>query len=176
MRISSLLALVAPAAALALAPLAQAQSQTQGHGQDRPQIQPPRPQPPKPQPPRPQPPRPQPPRPQPPRPQPAQWRILAFKTVGAGTDRDTILVRRADRYRTLQLCSFNAPIRMVDFKVRFDNGRWQDVRVRSMVAARSCTREIRLEGNGARRIQRVDLTYERIQRGMRTPLIRVMAR
>ncbi len=170
MRISSLLTLAVSAAALVSAPLLLAQSQMQ----DRPQVQPTKGLGPRPQPPRPQPPRPQPPRPQPPH--PTQWRILAFKTVGAGTDRDTINVNRAERYRSVQLCSFNAPIRMVDFKVRFDNGRRQDVRVRSLVPARGCTREIRLDGNGSRRIQRVDLTYERVQRGMRTPLIRVMAR
>lgn len=158
MRISSLLPFAIPVAAFVFAPLVQAQSQPQsqpiqgsGYG--------PRP----------------PHRPQPPH-RPAQWRLLAFKTVGAGTDRDTINVNRAERYREIQLCSFNAPIRMVDFKIRFENGRRQDVRVRSMIAARSCTRAVRLDGNGARRIQRVDLTYERVQRGMRTPLIRVMAR
>lgn len=108
--------------------------------------------------------------------QPMQWRLLAFKTVGAGTDRDTIHVNRAERYRFIQLCSFNAPIHMVDFKVRFENGKRQDVHVRNIIAARSCTRAIRLDGNNARRIQRVDLTYQRVQRGVRTPLIRVMVR
>lgn len=109
------------------------------------------------------------------RPPANNWRLLAFKTVGAGTDRDTIHVRSNSRYRQIQLCAFNAPLRMNDFNVRFDNGRRQDVRVRSRINAGTCTRAIALT-NAPRRIARVDLTYQRIQRGVRAPLVRVMVR
>ena len=103
------------------------------------------------------------------------WRTIAFKTVASGTDRDTINVRGNTRYREVRLCVFNAPIRMRDFDVRFDNGGRQDVRVRQRIGAGSCTRNIDLEGN-RRDIERIRLVYERVARARRTPLIRVQAR
>ncbi|WP_159979901.1 MULTISPECIES: hypothetical protein [unclassified Novosphingobium] len=154
MRISSLLAFAVSVAALGSGPVAQAQQQTMHHPQPQPSNRPPL----KPQ------------------PQPAQWRLLAFKTVGAGTDRDTINVARKERYRSIQLCAYNAPIHLMDFSVRFDSGQRQDVRVRSRIAAGSCTRAVQLAGNAARRVTRIDLTYQRMQRGMKVPVIRVMAR
>jgi hypothetical protein len=103
------------------------------------------------------------------------WRTIAYTTVGAGTDRDVINVRGNNRYREVRLCSFNAPIRMRDFDIRFDNGGRQDVRVRQRIGAGACTRNVDLEGN-RRDIERIRLIYERLARGARRPLIRVQAR
>lgn len=103
------------------------------------------------------------------------WRLLAFKTVGAGTDRDTINVRTDRFWRSLQLCSINAPIQMQDFKVIYGNGRAEDIRVRSRIGAGTCTRAIQLRG-GNRRITQIRLVYGKLDRSMRVPLIRVMAR
>lgn len=109
-------------------------------------------------------------------PGPAQgWRLLAFKTVGAGTDRDTIRVNANRVWRQVQLCSINAPIHMQDFDVVYANGRSEDVRVRSRIGAGTCTRAIDLRG-GNRRITRIQLRYGKLDRSMRVPLIRVMAR
>ena len=103
------------------------------------------------------------------------WRTIAYTTVGAGTDSDIINVRGNNRYREVRLCSFNAPIRMRDFDIRFDNGRRQDVRVRQRIGAGSCTRNIDLQGD-RRDIDAIRLVYERPARGVRRPLIRVQAR
>ena len=103
------------------------------------------------------------------------WRTIAFKTVSAGTDRDTINVRGNQRYRQVRLCVFSAPIRMRDFDVRFDNGGHQDVSVRQRIAAGSCTRNIDLQGQ-RRDIERIRLVYERLARGRHMPLVRVQAR
>jgi len=103
------------------------------------------------------------------------WRTIAFKTVGAGTDRDTINVRGSTRYREIRLCAFNAPIRMRDFDVSFENNTRQNVRVRQRIAAGTCTRNIDLTGN-RRDIERVRLVYERLPRGRYMPLVRVQAR
>lgn len=103
------------------------------------------------------------------------WRTIAFTTVGAGTDQDTIPVRGNNRYREVRLCVFNAPIRMRDFDIRFDNGGRQDVRVRQRIGAGTCTRNVDLEGN-RRDIERIRLVYERLPRAFRRPLIRVQAR
>jgi hypothetical protein len=103
------------------------------------------------------------------------WRTVAYKTVGAGTDRDTIRVRGDARYRQVRLCSINRPIVMQDFSVRFANGRTQDIRVRNRIAAGSCTRAAELNG-GRRNIEEIRLVYGRLERGVRTPLIRVQVR
>lgn len=103
------------------------------------------------------------------------WRLLAFKTVGAGTDRDIIRVNANRVWRQVQLCSINAPIQMLDFRVNYRNGRSEDVRVRSRIGAGTCTRAIDLRG-GNRRITSINLVYGKLDRSMRVPLIRVMAR
>lgn len=103
------------------------------------------------------------------------WRTIAFKTVASGTDRDVIDVRGNNRYRQVRLCVFNAPIRMRDFDVRFDNGGRQDVRVRDRIRAGTCTRNIDLEGD-RRDIDRIRLVYERLPRSRYLPLVRVQAR
>jgi hypothetical protein len=103
------------------------------------------------------------------------WRIIGFKTVGAGTDRDTIRVRGRERFRQVQLCSLNRPIRMMDFDVVFANGGRQDVQVRQRIAPGACTRAIDLKGQ-ARDIARIELAYGRLERGVRTPVIQVRAR
>lgn len=103
------------------------------------------------------------------------WRTIAYTTVGAGTDSDIINVRGNNRYREVRLCSFNAPIRMRDFDIRFDNGRRQDVQVRQRIRAGTCTRNIDLQGD-RRDIDAIRLVYERLPRGVRRPLIRVQAR
>lgn len=103
------------------------------------------------------------------------WQLLAFKTVGAGTDRDVIRVNTRRWWRQIQLCSINAPIHMEDFDVYYRNGRKEDVSVRSRIGAGTCTRAIDLRG-GQRRIVQIRLKYGKLDRSMRVPLIRVMAR
>lgn len=103
------------------------------------------------------------------------WRIIGFKTVGLGTDRDTINVRGRERFRQIRLCSYNRPIQLIDFSVRFANGGRQDLQVRNRIAPGTCTRAIDLRGQ-ARNIDQVRLTYARIDRRLGAPLVRVSAR
>lgn len=103
------------------------------------------------------------------------WQVVGFKTVGLGTDRDVIRLRGDTRYRQVRLCSYNRPIRMRDFVVTFANGGRQDVQVRNRINAGTCTRAIDLTGQ-ARNIDTIELTYERIDRRLGAPLIRVSAR
>lgn len=102
------------------------------------------------------------------------WRTVGYKTVN-GRDTDTINLRGHARYRQVRLCTINAPVRMRDFDVRFDNGQRYDVAVRQFMRAGTCTRNIDLPGN-RRDIDAIRLRYEPLQRGMRRPLIRVQAR
>ena len=69
----------------------------------------------------------------------------------------------------------NAPIRLRDFDIRFENGRTQDADTRAVLGAGRCTRAIDLRGN-RRDIDRIRLRYEPIARGHRRPLVRVQVR
>ena len=106
--------------------------------------------------------------------QQAGWRTVGVKTV-RGRDSDTIQLPGYARYRQVRLCAFNAPLHMVDFDVRFENGRSQDVAVRSRINPGTCTRNIDLKGE-RRDIQSIRLRYEPVQRGLGRPLVRVQAR
>jgi hypothetical protein len=103
------------------------------------------------------------------------WRTVAFKTVSGGTDVDRINVPGGRRWHQVRLCVFNAPLRMRDFDIRFDNGQRQDVQVRQRIGPGRCTRNIDLNGR-VRDIDWVRLKYERIARGYTRPLVRVQVR
>jgi hypothetical protein len=103
------------------------------------------------------------------------WRTIAYKTVNGGTDVDRINVPGGRRWHQVRLCVFNAPLRMRDFDIRFDNGRRQDVSVRQRIAAGTCTRNIDLPGS-TRDIDWIRLNYEPIARGFARPIVRVQAR
>jgi hypothetical protein len=103
------------------------------------------------------------------------WRTIAFKTVNGGTDVDRINVPGGRRWHQVRLCVFNAPLRMRDFDIRFDNGQRQDVSVRQRIAAGTCTRNIDLVGN-RRDIDWIRLRYERISRNYSRPVVRVQTR
>ena len=104
----------------------------------------------------------------------SNWRVVGYKTVD-GRDSDSIKLRGDTRYRQIRLCAANAPIRMRDVDVRFENGRSQDINVRQRLNAGTCTRNIDLSGN-RRDIKLISLRYEPIARGYRRPIIRVQAR
>lgn len=103
------------------------------------------------------------------------WRTIAYKTVSGGTDVDRINVPGGRRWQQVRLCVFNAPLRMRDFDIRFDNGQRQDVRVRERIGAGRCTRNIDLNGR-VRDVDWVRLRYEPIRRGWTRPLVRLQAR
>jgi hypothetical protein len=107
--------------------------------------------------------------------QQGNWRTVAFKTVSGGTDVDRINVPGGRRWHQVRLCVFNAPLRMRDFDIRFDNGQRQDVSVRQRIAAGRCTRNVDLTGR-VRDIDWIRLKYERIARGYTRPLVRVQVR
>ena len=105
----------------------------------------------------------------------ANWRTIGYKTVSGGTDVDRIDVPGGRRWHQVRLCVFNAPLRMRDFDIRFDNRQRQDVRVRQRIGAGRCTRAIDLAGR-VRDVDWIRLRYERIRRGWTRPLVRIQAR
>ena len=102
------------------------------------------------------------------------WRTVGYKTV-SGRDSDTIRLQGDRRDRQIRICAFNAPIRMRDLDVRFENGKKQDIEVRNRINPGTCTRNIDLAGD-RRNIHSVHLRYEPIFRTADRPLIRVQAR
>jgi len=106
---------------------------------------------------------------------PSQWRTIATRTLAPRTSHETIGLNNRDRYRQLQFCVRGAPVRLNAFKVRFDNGRVQNVRVNDRLNSGGCSRVTNLI-NGPRRLARVDLTYQQIPQGARPPQLRLLAR
>ena len=102
------------------------------------------------------------------------WRTIGFKTV-SGRDSDSIQLRGDRRDRQIRLCAFEAPIRMRDLDVRFENGSKQDVQVRNRINPGTCTRNIDLAGD-RRNIRSIHLNYEPIVRSDQRPVLRVQAR
>ena len=105
-----------------------------------------------------------------------RWDTVGSRSVGWSADRDVIPVRGNDRYRQIRLCAFGGPVHMIDLDVRFANGGHQDVAVRSLLRAGSCTRNIDLNGRD-RNISSISVVYERSRiRWRRNPVVRVQAR
>ena len=101
------------------------------------------------------------------------WRDIASARVD-GRDSDTINLPGRTRQTAIRLCAMNAPLRIRDFDIRFENGGKQDVRTRAILPAGRCTRAVDLRGN-MRDIASVRLRYEPLLRNARRPIVRVQA-
>lgn len=102
------------------------------------------------------------------------WRTVAF-TVVNGHDTDTIRLPGTARYRQMRLCVFNGPIQMRDLDVRYRNGGRQDIAVRNMIRAGTCTRNIDLAGN-RRDVTAIRIKYAPLARHWARPTVRVQVR
>ena len=102
------------------------------------------------------------------------WRTIGYTRVD-GRDSDTINLPGRTRQQAIRLCAMNAPLRLRDFDIRFDNGRRQDVQTRAILPPGRCTRAADLRGN-RRDIASVRLRYEPIYRSAQRPVVRVQVR
>jgi len=84
--------------------------------------------------------------------------LIGRHQISDAVDHDTIRIIRNEQYVTILLCVDDAPLRVQDLVVRFKNGTAQTVRLRSLIAAGRCSREIAL--NGRREIAGVDIAYQ----------------
>lgn len=105
---------------------------------------------------------------------PRGWHVIGTTTVNGHRDTDTVYTPGRQNYRSVRLCAYNAPIRLRDVTIRFDNGAKQDARVREYLRANTCTRAIDLRGR-TRDLSGVRMKYDRIYRG-RPPVVQVAAR
>lgn len=93
------------------------------------------------------------------------WKFIADKWVNFGVDKDVIQVGNVgDEYTKLVVRVTDAPLRMYDMKVFFDNGGVQDVSIKSVIKQGGQTRVIDLDG-GKRRLSKIEFWYETKGRG-----------
>jgi hypothetical protein len=90
---------------------------------------------------------------------PSAWELLGSRSVRYGTDHDLITVRSDRWYKGIYFKVTDAPIRLNDMKVYFDNGDKFDVSIRGMIKENGHSRTIELPG-GERRITKVEFSYE----------------
>lgn len=88
----------------------------------------------------------------------AAWENLGSRSVGFISDKDVISARGEGKFRQIRLCVSRNDIEMRDLDVTFGNGGNQDVTVRSIIKAGSCTRAIDLKGE-RRNIRTVSMVY-----------------
>ncbi len=102
-----------------------------------------------------------------PRPGPAgSWRHIGTTTVAFKTDRDVIWVTGADAFRRLKFKVVDAPINLLDMKVYFENGQFQDVPLRFTIEKGGESRIIDLNGN-VRRLKKIEFWYRTIVPGFK---------
>jgi hypothetical protein len=97
-----------------------------------------------------------------PRPASAQgeWRFIADKIADFGLDHDVIhLGDVRDDFRQLRLRVTDAPLKMLDMKIYFDNGSVQDVPLRAFFRKGEESRIIDLNG-GLRHLKKIEFWYE----------------
>ena len=88
------------------------------------------------------------------------WRFLADKWVNYGVDHDVILLGDLkDDFRQIKLRITDAPLRMYDMKVYFDNGDVQDVALKTLFRQGDESRVIDLNG-GLRHLRKIEFWYE----------------
>ena len=87
------------------------------------------------------------------------WTGLGHREVSDSVDRDTITARDRGTFRQIMICVERAPVRFYDVVVRYRNGGTQNVRIRALVRAGRCTRNIDLRGRD-RNVEAVDFAYE----------------
>lgn len=92
------------------------------------------------------------------------WQFIADKWVSFGVDRDVIhLGDLRDDFRQIKVRVTDAPLRMLDMKVHFDNGDVQDVPLRAVIRKGEETRVIDLDG-GLRHLKKIEFWYETVGR------------
>jgi hypothetical protein len=90
---------------------------------------------------------------------PNAWEVLGSRSVRYGTDHDVISVSSEKWYQGIYFKVTDAPIKINDMKVYFDNGDKFDVSIRGMIKENGHSRTITLPG-GERRITKVEFSYE----------------
>lgn len=89
------------------------------------------------------------------------WHKIGEITVNFKTEKDAIVVLGADKFKAIKLKVTDAPIRMEDLKVVYENESTEDLQVRSEFAKGGETRVLDLKG-GDRNLKKVIFFYKTI--------------
>jgi hypothetical protein len=100
--------------------------------------------------------------------------MIGRRLVADTAERDTIPVTGSDHYGTLMICVDDAPIRFQEIVVRYKDGSARNVRLRALVAAGRCSREIEL--GGRRELAGVEIAYQAASLGGGRALLQLFGR
>ena len=90
----------------------------------------------------------------------ADWRFIADKWVNYGLDHDAIhLGDLKDDFRQIKIRVTDAPLKIYDMKVHYDNGDVQDVSLKLLFRQGEESRVIDLNG-GLRHLRKIEFWYE----------------
>ncbi|MBS1791813.1 MAG: hypothetical protein JST85_29170 [Acidobacteria bacterium] len=102
----------------------------------------------------------------------ARWEYLGQSNVDGRADHDTIRVNARGAFRAIQFQVSGGPIEFNRVVVHFENGADVEVSVRDQIRSGGKTRAIDLPGD-RRRIQSVEVWYEKGNWGRRRPNLKV---
>ncbi len=94
------------------------------------------------------------------------WYKIGEAKVDFKKDRDEILVLGADKFKSIKLKIFNAPIDLKDLEIYFENGKRQDVKINKSIKEAGETSVIDLEGSGQRSLKKIDFVYKTMPNNM----------
>ena len=103
------------------------------------------------------------------------WTRLGNREVSDRVDHDSIRARGSAQYRQMIICVEQAPVHFLSVIVRYRDGTTQDVRLRNLIRAGACSRDIALRGRN-RDIEAVDFTYETASLGASRARVEVSVR
>lgn len=90
----------------------------------------------------------------------ADWRFIADRWINYGLDHDAILFGDLkDDFRQLKIRVTDAPLKIYDMKIHFDNGDVQDVSLKVLFRQGEESRVIDLNG-GLRHLRKIEFWYE----------------
>lgn len=90
------------------------------------------------------------------------WKFIGDKWVSYGVDHDVIhLGNIKDDFRQIKIKVTDAPLKIMDLKIYFDNGGVQDVSLRSHIKQGGESRVIDLEG-GMRHLSKIEFWYSTV--------------
>lgn len=89
------------------------------------------------------------------------WHKIGETTVDFRSDKDVIYVVGADKFKSLFIKVTDAPLRMEDAEVYFDNGNKQVIQVRTNFKAGTKSQIVDLDG-GERNLKKVVFNYQTI--------------
>jgi len=104
------------------------------------------------------------------------WSLLGQRHVNDQAERDVIRVEGARRFSQIRICVADRAVQFYNVDVRFRNGGNQDIRLRSIIGADSCSGAINLRGGAGRDIDQVVFTYEARTLGRRGARVRLYGR